>query len=148
MVEFGFVAAVLLLLLFGVIDFARLLYTEHAVTTLARSAARWAIVHGSSSNSPDTAASVQTYVRGLNTPLMDSSSINVATSWPTPAPSASPGPTACTAPNPSATPSGSSDANNVRGNPVCVTVTYAFRYLTLSKPNKTISSTSEMIVSQ
>lgn len=148
MVEFAIAAALVLLMLFGIIDFSRLLYTEHAVTHLARTGARWAIVHGSASKSPDTAASVQAYVRGLNTPLMDANSISVATAWPTPAASASPGPAACPAPDPSATPSGTSNANNSRGNAVCVTVTYTFHYLALSKPNKSVTSTSEMVISQ
>jgi hypothetical protein len=53
-IEFAITLIFYLLMLFGIIDFSRLLYTYHFVAHAAREGARWAIVNGSNChNDPD-----------------------------------------------------------------------------------------------
>jgi len=131
MVEFAVVATVFLLLLFGIVDFGRAVFTYHAVANAAREGSRYAMVRGSScavSGCPATSASIQTYVRGRNSTLMVPSSITVTASWP--------GITGCTA------------GGNTAGCEVAVTVTYPFHFAALPFADIPMSSTSTMIISQ
>ena len=66
--ETAIVMAVLLALLFGIIDFGRAMYTYAFVAQLAREGARWAIVRGNQCsvldhhNASQASGHVQTYV--------------------------------------------------------------------------------------
>ena len=65
MVEFAFSAIAFLMLIFGIMDFGRAIYAYHFVDFAARSATRYAIVHGSTAIKPATTADIQSYVYGL-----------------------------------------------------------------------------------
>lgn len=52
LVEFAFVVPIFLLLLFGIIEFGRYVYTVQILNNAAREGARYAIVHGSESLNP------------------------------------------------------------------------------------------------
>lgn len=132
MVEFAIAAALLLLVLFGTIDYGRLLYTKHAVANAARQGSRWAIVHGKDSGAPADSAAVQSYVRGLNIPLLDANAISVTAAWP--------GNTGCSV---------ASGTKNGHGCLVSVQVSYAFGFAALSRNSTiTLNSTSQMIISR
>jgi Flp pilus assembly protein TadG len=79
-VEFALVAVVALTLIFGVIQAGLLIYAYSFVSYAARSAVRYAMVHGSSSASPATNASVQSYVQSLAIAL-NTASLTVTTTW-------------------------------------------------------------------
>jgi Flp pilus assembly protein TadG len=83
--EFAVVLTASMILIVGIIDFGRALYTYHLVSNAARIATRYASVRGSSctaSGCPATSASIQTYVRGL-APELNQGQITVTTSWTT-----------------------------------------------------------------
>lgn len=152
MVEFAIAATVLLLLLFGAIEFGRGLYMYHTVSNAARIGARWAMVRGSYScsavnpvdNCGAAPSAVQTYVQSV-VPIVDSGTLNVATAWSTgklqtascPSPP-NPGPGTLTA------------GTNDQGHLVCVTVTHPFQFAVPFVSNVTwqLSSTSQMFISQ
>jgi Flp pilus assembly protein TadG len=78
MVEFAIVAGLIFIpLVFGIIEFGRLVWAKNMVTAAAREGVRYAIVHGSSSGSVADSAAVATYVIG-RTKL---SPITVRPSW-------------------------------------------------------------------
>jgi Flp pilus assembly protein TadG len=65
MVEFALVAGVIFIpMVFGVIEFGRLVWAKNMVTSAAREGVRYAIVHGSSSGSTADSSAVATYVIG------------------------------------------------------------------------------------
>lgn len=151
-VEFAFAATLLLLFLFGIVEFGRAMFMYHTVANAARIGARWAMVRGSESCSdpnpvdncnaaPDA---VQTYVQGA-VPIADSGTLNVATAWSVAAyPSGS-----CPAP-PSPGPGSLISGANAQGHLVCVTVSYPFKFAIpfLSNSTLSLSSTSQMVISQ
>ena len=57
-VEFALVLPILLILIFGIIDFGRILYTKNALTSLSQEAARHASIYYGSEND----ATLQNYV--------------------------------------------------------------------------------------
>lgn len=128
MVETAVGLLVFLMLVFGIMDFGRAMYTYDAVSSAARLGTRYAIVRGSQcqfAGCPATASSIQTFVRA-QVALLDPNRITVTTTWP--------GTANCNAP----------------GCPVAVTVTYPFRFASGLLPSMTLSmsSTSQMIISQ
>jgi Flp pilus assembly protein TadG len=142
--EFALVAILLFTFLFGIIDFGRALYTYHFVSEAAREATRFAIVRGSSCNPrlnacPASAADVQNYVRNSITPSgINPPSVSVTTTWPGSAPGAA---LAC------------NQSNGKSNNPGCevqvqVTYPYKFMFPLLPTGTLTMTSTSEMIISQ
>ena len=50
MAEFALIAAVFFMIIFGIIEFGRLLYTHNALTDAARRGARYAVLHQESSS--------------------------------------------------------------------------------------------------
>jgi Flp pilus assembly protein TadG len=138
MPEMAVAAVVFFLLLFGIVDFGRALYTYGFVAQLAREGARYYIVRGTTScaNSknqlPDCNATnnqVQAYVRSLNEGATKTSGFTV-TAVPVSCPN---GVTATAAP----------------GCTVAVTVTYPFSFAMGFMPSSiSMSSTSTMVVSQ
>jgi Flp pilus assembly protein TadG len=135
MVEFALAASVFLLLLFGILEFGRALYTYHAVSNAARLGSRWAIVRGSSCTAPldhcnAQSSDVQTYVRSQIVALMDPTQVNVTVTWPGNGGSCAAG-------------------SNAPGCPVQVAVAYPFTFaLSFVGSQLNITSTSEMAISQ
>jgi|HubBroStandDraft_4_1064222.scaffolds.fasta_scaffold00099_3 Flp pilus assembly protein TadG len=135
--ETAIVLAVLLALLFGIIDFGRAVYTYSFVAQLARQGARWAIVRGNQCSVLDHCnaqqTDVQTYVRSLSEGPTSSGNTTATTIWGT-----------C--------PAGTS-GNNAPGCTVTVTVTYPFKFLLPFMPGGNLatlgmSSSSQMVISQ
>ncbi len=99
MVEFAVAATALLLVLFGIVEFSRLLYTYHAVANAARIGSRWAIVRGTVScgyatgqalkndpnygTCPADQTEIQKYVRSV-VPMEDASVLTVTAAWSAP----------------------------------------------------------------
>ena len=90
MVEFALVCTFFLVMLFGIIDFGRALYTYHFLSNAARTATRWAAVNGANcsgdgscngtapmNNGPASQDDVQNYVRSITPPGIDSSQVTV-----------------------------------------------------------------------
>jgi Flp pilus assembly protein TadG len=78
MVEFAIVAGLIFIpLVFGIIEFGRLVWAKNMVTAAAREGVRYAIVHGSTSGAIADSAAVAVYVEGRTglTP------IKVSTTW-------------------------------------------------------------------
>jgi Flp pilus assembly protein TadG len=138
LLEFTLSAALLLTMLFGIIELGLACYTFHYVSDAAREGTRYAIVRGSSCTTfatacpANTTTDIQNYVKGLN--FVDPSAMTVTPSWPTTG-------VTCT---PSATP-----CNNP-GNLVKVTVQYAFPLRIPFVPSRslTLTSSSQMVISQ
>lgn len=150
LVEMTVSLAVLLAMIFGVIEISMALYAYNFVSEAAREATRYAVVRGTGSctvlstfpdcnlNPTTSGNPLQTYVRGLGYPY--ASSMNVTAAWFSP--SGAPGNTWTT--------SCAGATCNVPGNAVQVTVTYAFP---ISIPfwkntNINVSSTSQMVISE
>jgi Flp pilus assembly protein TadG len=129
-VEFAVASIILFTLIFGVMAICLALYSYNVVSEAAREATRYAIVRGSACNSfPDckvTSDQLQTYVQGLGFPGITAASLTLtpAASWP--------------------------NGNNNPGSPVQVTVQYTFPLGIPFMPSRTLtmSSTSQMIISQ
>lgn len=150
MVEFAIASTALLLMMFGIVEYGRVMYTYHTVSNAARLASRWAIVRGSGCSYLDhcnaTSTDIQNYVISI-VPMVDASSSTVSgcsqaglcatAMW-----STSTDPSVdCTATDPS--------GNNTAGHLVCVTVSYPFNFAIpfVSKDALILSSTSKMVIS-
>lgn len=143
--ETAIVIAVVLMLMFGIIDFSRFMYTYAFVANTAREGARWAMVRGSLSctNAPNlascnaTPAQIQSYVQTLSVGLTDSSKLTINTSsssvWPGCTPIAARG-----------------SPTNGPGCVVAVQVSYPFKFILpyLPGPTYTMTNTSQMIITQ
>ena len=78
MVEFALVAGVIFIpLVFGIVEFGRLMWSKTTITAAAREGVRFGIVRGSLSATPADTAAIGTYVRN-RTAL---SPLNVTTTW-------------------------------------------------------------------
>ena len=85
--EFALVLPILLMLLFGIIQFSLVLYTYGFVAYAARTGARYASIHSSQNAHPATSASVTSYVNGFADGV-DTTKLTVTSTW---APDAKPG---------------------------------------------------------
>jgi Flp pilus assembly protein TadG len=149
MVEFAISASALLLIMFGILEFGRVMYTYHTVSNAARLASRWAMVRGSGCSVLDhcnaTQTDIQNYVTSI-VPMVDNTSstasgcsqagLCVTASWST---SSDPS-VDCSATDPA--------GNNTAGHLVCVTVSYPFNFAIpfVSNSALTLSSTSKMVI--
>ena len=138
-VETALSCTVLVALLFGLIQICQGLYAYHFISEAARLGTRYAMVRGSSctdfaSNCPATAAEIQSYVKGLGYPGINSSDMIVNVTWPTTGSECTPSSSPCNNP----------------GNQVKVQVQYAVTLLIPKASNVSLnmSSTSEMVISQ
>jgi Flp pilus assembly protein TadG len=139
-VEFSIAAAALLIVMFGIIEFGRAVYTYHTVSNAARLGSRWAIVRGSGCTAPldhcnADSADIQAYVQSI-VPLVDSGTLEVDATW-------------STSNDPSVDCSTSDAADNdAPGHLVCVTVTYPFHFAIpiVSSIPLNLSSTSKMVI--
>jgi Flp pilus assembly protein TadG len=169
LVEFSAVVTVVLMAMFGIMDFSRAMYAYHFVSNAAREATRYASVRGSTYSSTSctnpppvayacraTQANITSYVQGIvpsgiyvssaNTSCAAPTAVgqlNVCTTWPGTAPPGSTG--ACNATSPSST----------GDNPGClvkiqVQYLYGFTlpFVSKSVSSMNISSTSDMVISQ
>lgn len=136
MPETAIVMAVLLAVMFGIIDFGRALYTYGFVAQSAREGARFAIVRGSQCDStkvspcPASSSDVQTYVRGLSIGATNASNISATLTWPS-----------CP---------GAVTGTNSPGCVAKVTVTYPFAFIApfVSTGSINLTSSSQMVISQ
>ncbi|HTV53740.1 MAG TPA: TadE/TadG family type IV pilus assembly protein [Terriglobia bacterium] len=136
LVEFTLSVLVFLVLVFGVLDFGRALYTYHAVSYAARAGTRYAIVRGSACNGvvsgcPATRGSVTDYIESVS-PNLNPRDLRVSVNWIT-------GNTGC--------PAGTAPTNSP-GCSVQVAITYRFIWLFSFLPATTMTSTSQMVISQ
>jgi Flp pilus assembly protein TadG len=122
-VEFALVVTPCLLLIFAIMNFATALYSLDFVGYSAQQAARYAIVHGSTSTSPASSTIITNYVDGLVLGVLNTNLLTVNTTW---------------------TP------NNKPGSVVTVTVSYTFKPLTalVSSVNIALTRTAAMVISQ
>lgn len=127
-VEFALAAPVVFALIFGVVEMGLAMYTYHFVASAARQGARYAIVRGADCSSwatacPASADDVQTYVRSLDPGGIDSTSVNVTTSW---------------------------SPDNSPGSTVTVTVDYAFGLNVpfITPATLTMQSSAQMVIAQ
>jgi Flp pilus assembly protein TadG len=81
-VEFAMIVGLFLMLIFGIIEFGRMMLMYHHVGNAAREGSRYAIVHGSTSLSNATFDDVQNHVRSIS-PL-DPNNVIVTTTWEAP----------------------------------------------------------------
>lgn len=134
MVEFALAATALLVIMFGIVDFGRALYTYHTLSNAARLGTRYAIVRGSdcasgATDCPASKAQITTFVQG-QAPLV------VPTVTPSWSGMSSFG-TTC------------DDTSHRAGCLVTVQTSFPFNFLLPFMPaNVTISSQSQMVVSQ
>ena len=120
--EFALAFMVFFSIVYGVMEFGRIVASYNILSGATREGVRYAIVHGSKSSSVATATDIQTIVRNWSVGL-DTSSVNVTTTWP---------------------------SGNAPGGSVQVTASYnvtPFTWLILSN-GITLKSTSQMVISQ
>jgi Flp pilus assembly protein TadG len=120
--EFGLAFLFFFALLYGVMEFGRIVASYNILSGAAREGARYAIVHGSASGSAASSSDIQTIVRNWSIGL-DTSAVTVNTSW-----------------NP----------GNGPGGQVTVTASYTVTPFTglLIGNGITLQSTSAMVISQ
>ncbi len=147
LVEFAFTAVVTFVLFFGIVDFARALYSYHFISNAAREATRFASVRGalcsaSASPCPAGAADIRNYVLQIAPLGIDQTQITVTPTWPAPV-----YPPVC------------GTTQGYPGCPVQVQVSYNFNFLfpvnfyksapvSFSASSFIMSSTSEMTISR
>ncbi len=141
LVEFALCSVLLIMITFGLIQSCLGLYAYNFISDAARSAARYAVVRGSScSGMPDcgiTSAQVQTYVRGIVFPGINASNLTASATWYSASASQPTTWTVC------------AGQCNAPGNAVQVQVTYSFPMDIpfWKKRNLSLSSTSQMVIS-
>jgi Flp pilus assembly protein TadG len=144
LVEFALSCSVLVMMLFGIVEVSLAVYSYDFVSEAARDGARYAIVRGTRcTGMPDcnaTSDQIQTHVRSLNYPAIDTSNLTVTATW-YQAATAPPNMTWSTC---TATPC------NVEGNAVKVVVQYPFQLSIPFWPGATInlSNSSQMVIAQ
>ena len=79
-VEFAFVAPIIILLTVGIIDVGRVMLTATTLESVARATARYAGLHGADSTTPATQSLIQNYAEGQAVGI-DGNVLNVATTW-------------------------------------------------------------------
>jgi Flp pilus assembly protein TadG len=140
LVEFAFLIPIFFALVFGIIDFGRMLYSYHFVSNAAREATRWASVRGADCSSLNdchaSQADVATYVASIAPMGIDASPsrLSVTTNWVMP-------------------PNNLPICTTFPTNPGCavkVQVNYQFKFILPFLPTSgyRMTSTSEMIISQ
>ena len=126
LVEFALSIPVLLTFFFGLIQVCIATYTRAAISECAREGTRYAMVHGSTCETPTnasctlTASAINTYVSGASWPNIGGGAMTVNTTFP--------------------------DGNENPGSRVQVTVTYAFPFRIPYIPASTLSLTSTSVM--
>jgi Flp pilus assembly protein TadG len=80
LLEFGLAFLIFLSVLYGIMEFGRIVASYNIISGAAREGARYAMVHGSASGSVATASDIQDVVRKWAIGL-DTSSVVVTTTW-------------------------------------------------------------------
>jgi Flp pilus assembly protein TadG len=121
-VEGALTLTIMLLLVFGLIEFGRLMWSRNLLANAAKEGTRYASVRGVASGRAATSDSIATYVKGRMIGL-DKNTAVVTTTW---------------------TP------DNKQGSTVQVQVSYSFKPVMtmVMKNNITLKSTSKMIIAQ
>jgi Flp pilus assembly protein TadG len=162
LVEFAAVVSILLVVMLGVVDFSRALYTYHFLSNMARTATRWAAVNGYTcaddtsttdtggscngtdgmNDGPASASDIVAYVNDHAPDGINTSKLTVTATWPV----LSDSPTICST---AVTGYAESPYPNYPGCTVEVNLSYQFNFLYPFIPTSTItlSSTSEMVIS-
>jgi Flp pilus assembly protein TadG len=147
LVEMALSCAVVVTMLLGIVEMSFALFSYDYISDAAREGSRYAIVRGSKScsNTPSltncnaTADKVQTYIKGLGYPGINSANMTVTTTWLT-----------ASATKPTTWSTCSSGTCNAPGNIVKVQVNYAFPisipFVRLTTIN--VASTSQMVIAQ
>jgi Flp pilus assembly protein TadG len=63
LVEFALMSAGFFVIVFGTVEFGRMIWQDNVIASAAKDGARWAAVRGASSDSPATVDSVRNYVQ-------------------------------------------------------------------------------------
>ena len=123
MAEFALVATPFFMMIFGILNFSIALYSYDFVCYAAQQGVRYAVVNGSTSPHPVSAANVKTYVIGLVVGVLTPASVTVNTTW---------------------------SPDNKPGSTVTVVVGYTFKPLTpiFSTVNIPLTRTAVMVISQ
>lgn len=143
LVESALSIAIVLVVLMGVLEVTIAMYDFNYVAYAARQGTRWAMVRGSKctllTECNATAAQIQSYVRGLNYPMIQPSSLIVSTVWMSKSSTAPTAWTPCT-----------TAPCNLPGNQVQLEVGYPFTMnLPLVGPVQlNLRSTSSMVISR
>ena len=143
LVESALSIGIILAVLIGILELTIALYDYNYVAYAAREATRWAMVRGSActrlSDCSATGPQIQSYVRGLHFPMIQSSNLAVTTTWLSRATTTPATWTACSA-----------SPCNLPGNEVQVTVTYPFTMdiPIVGRVGLNLRSTSSMVISQ
>lgn len=147
LVETALASTVFLAMLMGVFQMSLAFYTLHYISDAARQGSRYAMVRGSTSctNTPNlsncnvTSDQVQTYVRGIKYPGIQSSRLTLTTTWMT-----------ASTTQPTTWSTCSTGTCNVPGNQVKVVAAYTFPLSVPFVPRLSFSltSTSKMVISQ
>ena len=120
LVEYSLVFLIFVFVMFGILEFGRVVTAYNVMSGATREGTRYAIVHGSQSGAAATSTDIQDKVRSWCIGL-DSSAVTVTTTWP---------------------------SGNGPGKPVNVTTRYTFTPLVGFLTSFTIGSSSQMIISQ
>lgn len=132
LVEYGIVLTLLLMMLFGLIDFGRALYSYHFVSNAAREGTRYAMVRGyNCQGCAVTGPEIQQYLDNVPAGI-DPSQLTVTTTW---------------------NPNGSANCTGPQNAPGCVVevkVSYNFNFMLPFLPRSTVlmQSSSQMVISQ
>jgi Flp pilus assembly protein TadG len=81
LVEFALVSFVYFLIVFGTMEFGRMIFDYNIVSTVTRDGARWASVRGNASGRTASPANVKDYVVSRSLGLLEPSDVTVT--WPT-----------------------------------------------------------------
>ncbi len=134
MIEFAMAATVLIVFLFGTIEFGRMIWERNIVANASKAGVRWAAVRGNSSGqTPATAAEIEDYVLTW----MYGIPVTVTTTW-------------CTAPFVSGVCQPPATSNNKPGSTVQVVVQGSFTPGVPLLPPSTITlrSAAQMIIAR
>jgi len=142
LVEMALVSSITLAMLIGIIQASMAVYTYHYISEAAREGVRYAIVRGSYctslTNCNATAAQIQTFVKDLGYPGINSTAnMTVTTTWYSASTNLPTSWTAC------------AGQCNDPGNAVKVTVTYNYPFSIpfVQKSTLALSSSSQMVIS-
>jgi Flp pilus assembly protein TadG len=124
MVEFAITATVLFTVLFGIMEMSTAVYDYHLVCTAAREGVRYAIVHSPTSANPASTDQIQTYAKTYATGL-DQSQLTVTASF-----------------------QADSRLPTQKDAKVIVTYNYPLSIPFMTNPTLSLTSTSQMLVSQ
>ena len=141
MMEFALSASILLMTIFGVMDFARALYVYHFASYAAQQGTRYAMVRGAHWGTTTCASTtsvacnasssnVKSYVQGLATNGITGSNVSVTTTWP------------------GTTISGSTTGCSTTNSPGClvkVKVTYSFSFVLPWLPKSALGFTGTSV---